>query len=568
MKLTKYIIYTVATLATMSFTSCDDILDVDPIDSYSDAAVWGDLALTEAYLNSSYTRILPEIQKNSKFSSLTDELYQMHTYGTENVVTGTLSPDNPGLAWPFDMWNPWNYNYKNIKELNVFFDNIENVPTPNDGDEEWKNSLIGQAYFMRAYFYYQLYSLYGRVPIIDYTIPLDETEFNETRAPLEEVEAFIVSDCDKAIELLPVEQTGNAFGRATKGAAMGVKARTLLLAASPLFDSSYPNRAKWEAASAANKALIDLGVYSLKPISNADDYTALFQDRHNPETIYQKLFDTKSTAGNNVLYPANTPAGTGKNFGGWGVIQPTHGLTEKFQKNDGTKYVRGAEDEYPWADRDLRLYATIILDGSLWGFGADQREVEYFVPADGADGNQIVPGLDGTEGPGWWNATQTGYLVKKWLDPNHDYSDNSMRPTTPGIIMRLAEFYLNYAECQIELGNNAEALKYINLIRARALMPPATGADIRADFEYERQIELVFEGQRWFDLRRWKKIAENYSEPVLGLEIVKYNDGSKRYVIKSNPVQVRTFRGDHQYWAPIPRAELRRAPNLDPAPYE
>jgi hypothetical protein len=465
------------------------------------------------------------------------------------------------------MGDPWRYNYRSIKELNVFFENIEAVPTPNNGDEEWKNVLTGQAHFLRAYFYCQLYSLFGRVPIIDYTFPLGTTEFNETRAPLEEVEAFIVSECDKAIALLPVEQTGNDFGRATKGAAMALKARTLLLAASPLFDSSYPNRAKWEAASAANKAVIDLGAYSLKPISNAADYTNLFQDRNNPETIFQKLFDNQRTVGAPPVVPANTPSGPGKNFGGWGVLQPTHNLVEKFQKNDGSKYVRGTENEYPWADRDLRLYATIILDGSLWGYGADEREVEYFVAAAGADGNKVVDGQDSREGPGWWNATQTGYLVKKWLNPNHDYT-GSIRPTTPGIVMRLAEFYLNYAECQIELGNNAEALKYINLIRARALMPPATGANIRADFEYERQIELLFEGQRWFDLRRWKRMAQNYSEPVLGLDIVKYNDGSKRYVVKPDVMQTRTFRGDHQYWAPIPRAELRRAPNLDPAPYE
>lgn len=567
MKLTKYIIYAVATLATMSFASCDDILDVDPIDSYSDAAVWGDLSLAEAYLNSSYSRVQPEIQKNSKFSSLTDELYQMHMYGTDNVLTGALSPDNSSLAWPADMWNPWNYYYRAIKEVNIFFDNIESVPTPNDGDQEWRSALMGEAYFLRAFFYHNLYGLFGRVPIIDYTFPLETTEFNETRASLAEVEAFIVAECDKAINLLPATQTGSNHGRATKGAAMAVKARTLLWAASPLFDSGYPNRSKWEAASAAHKALIDLGVYSLKPISSADDYTDLFQDRYNPETIFQKQFDSKRVVGSHFLSPANPPSGSGKNFGGWGVIQPTNNIVEKFQINDGTTYVRGAETEYPWANRDLRLYATVILDGSLWGYGTDEREVEYYVPASGTDGDKVVAGQDSREGPGWWNATKTGYLVKKWLNPKHDYSDNSVQAATPGIMMRMAEFYLSYAECQIELGNNAEALKYINLVRERALMPPATGADIRADYEYERQIELVFEGQRWFDLRRWKKIAENYSEPITGIDIVKYNDGSKRYTIIPH-IQTRTIRGDHQYWVPIPRAELRRAPSLDPAPYE
>ena len=78
------------------------------------------------------------------------------------------------------------------------------------------------------------------------------------------------------------------------------------------------------------------------------------------------------------------------------------------------------------------------------------------------------------------------------------FYDDTVVDTTPWFFIRLAEVYLNYAECQIELGNNAEALKYINLIRNRALLPDATGKDIRTEYEYERTVELMFEGQRFF----------------------------------------------------------------------
>lgn len=564
MNFKRYIIYGFALLASFHMVSCDDILDVDPVDSFSDAAVWGDLALAEAYLNSSYTRVTVEVQKGSKFSSLTEELYQMHTYGTENVRQGYLSPDNSGFGWDNDMWAPWTFYYRAIKEVNVFLESINDVPTPNDGDEAWRDELIGQAYFLRAFFYNQLYNLYGRLPIIDHTYPLDTEEFTETRASIEDVTDFIVSNCDKAAALLPVQYAAaNDFGRATKGAALALKARTLLFAASPLFDDNYPTRAKWEAASAANKAVIDLGAYSLQSISTAEEYSALFNNKNNPETIFQKLFDTKGVVGDNATFLHQAPCGSGNGFSGWGTIQPTQNIVDKFQVNDGSTYVRGSEDEYPWANRDLRLYATIFLDGDTWGYGSDNREVEFFVAGEAG----VAQGRDSREGTTWWNATQTGYLVKKFLDPNHDNLGTN-RHTSPGIVMRLAEFYLNYAECQIELGNNAEALKYINMVRERSLMPPATGANIRADYEYERLVELVFEGQRWFDIRRWKTAEELYKTPLLGMDIKKYADGSKKYVIKDTPIETRNFYAPRNYWMPIPRSELRKAPQLDPAPYE
>jgi starch-binding outer membrane protein, SusD/RagB family len=230
---------------------------------------------------------------------------------------------------------------------------------------------------------------------------------------------------------------------------------------------------------------------------------------------------------------------------------------------DGTEYTPGSEDEYPWADRDLRLYGTIFLDGSMWGYGDDNRKVEFFVAGESG----VEQGKDSREGPSWWNATQTGYGLKKFLDPKFDKHGTTSN-TTPWIYMRLSEVYLNYAECLIELGNASEALSYINLVRKRALMPPVTGKNVRAEYEYERQIELLFEGQRWFDIRRWKQAEAIYKEPILGINIKKFSDGKKTYTVKKDPVETRKFYAPKNYWIPVPRRELRKAPNLDPAPYE
>ncbi len=564
MNIKKYIIYGMACLASFQMSSCDDILDVDPVDSYTDSAVWGDLALAEAYLNSSYARMVSEPQKGSRWASLSEEVYQMHTYGTENVRQGYLSCDNSSFGWEVDMWNPWNNFYRAIKEVNIFFGQIEEVPAPNTGDDVWKDQLIGQAHFLRAYFYHQLYSLFGRVPIVEKVHPLDTEIFDEKRASIEEVTAFIVSECDKAAELLPVSYSdASDFGRATKGAALMLKGRTLLFAASPLYDDNYPTRSKWEAAAAANKAVIDLQAYSLSAVANPDEYAALFCDTQNPETIMQKLFDSKWVVGTNAVFLHQAPCGSGNGFESWGTLQPTHNIVAKFQNGDGTPYVQGAANVNPWGGRDLRLKASILLDGEMWGYGDDRRAIEFFIPGE----NGVTAGRDSKEGNDWWNGTKTGYQMRKFLDPNFDAYGTTSN-TSPWIFMRLAEVYLNYAECQIELGNNAEALKYINLVRTRARMPEATGANIRAEYEYERQIELVFEGQRWFDTRRWKQTEEIYKSPIMGIDIKKFKDGSKTYNVIETPIETRNFYAPKNYWMPVPRSELRKAPQIDAAPYE
>ena len=111
-------------------------------------------------------------------------------------------------------------------------------------------------------------------------------------------------------------------------------------------------------------------------------------------------------------------------------------------------------------------------------------------------------------------------------------------------------------------------MKYINLVRERALLPPATGKDIRAEYEYERQIELCFEGQRWFDLRRWKKLEEVYKQPRYGMTIYKYKDGQMLYVRGTDPIRTFTFYPEKNYWMPVPRYENQRAPLIDLLPYE
>lgn len=582
MKLKKLFIYTAIAASITGLASCQDILDQEPLDSFTDETVWGDLSIAELYLNDQYTKLMPETAKGVRFASYTDEVYQKHKYGSENYTQGYLSPDQSNIGWDDTTWDPWYDYYDYIAKINLFLEKIDNVP----GDEKYRNTLKGQALFLRAWNYHMLYGLYGRIVLVDHTFDLDHAFGEERRADLDEVADFIVKDLDEAAGYLKDADYSEAdLGRATQGAALALKSRVLLWKASPLFGT--PSREKWQAAADAAKAVIDLGTYYLKPVSNSEEYAALFCDPNNPEVIFEKLFDPKFGAGNNIAYLHQAPMGPYNGYQGWGTLDPTHEVVAKFQLKDGT-HVEFPEytEEYPWANREIRFNANYLLDGDMWGYGNDHRELELFL-GDSEAGTSAGRNSKENYESEWWNVTETGYYMRKFLDPNFDMTGTTMHKT-PWFFLRLSEVYLNYAEAQIELGNNGEALIYINKIRNRALLPDATGADIWAEYEYERQMELLFEGQRFFDIRRWKKLEEIYAQPlhVMTIRHIGYDENGNRkksyecvtegwvwsdaageWVI-DNLLAPRRYAGEKHYWLPIPRWELNKCPFLDAAPYE
>lgn len=582
MKLKNLFIYPAIAASALCLTSCNDILDQEPLDSFTDEAVWNDLSLAEIYLNAQYANLMPETSKGVRFASYTDEVYQKHKYGSENYTQGYLTPDQSNIGWDDTTWDPWHDYYDYIAKLNLFLERIDDVP----GDDSYRNTLKGQGLFLRAWNYHMLYGLFGRIVIVDHTYNLDDTFGDERRADLDEVANFIVKDLDEAARLLhDADYSASDLGRATEGAALALKSRVLLWKASPLFGT--PSREKWQAAADAAKAVIDLNKYNLKPVSNSDEYAALFIDPTNPEVIFEKLFDPKYGAGDNSAYLHQAPMGPYNGYQGWGTLDPTHEVAAKFQLKDGT-HVEFPEstDEYPWADRELRFNACYLLDGDMWGYGSDYSELELFL---GSEENGTAPGRNSSENwdSEWWNVTETGYYMRKFLDPKFDMSGTVMH-SSPWFFLRLAEIYLNYAECQIELGNNGEALAYINKVRNRALLPDATGADIRAEYEYERQMELLFEGQRFFDIRRWKKLEEVYAQPlhVMNITHIGYDANGNRikhYECATHgwvwsdaagewqwdyKLMPRRYAGEKHYWLPVPRWELNKCPYLDGAPYE
>lgn len=575
----------------LMMASCSDFLDVDPRNKISDAAVWGNVDLANAALNDCYTYVEGENENGVPFASYTDDVYHRTGYATEVYTMGNVSCDNYNVGYSEARGNTWYFYYKAIKQVNELLENIGKVPVSGSTEETKKQQIEGQAYFLRAFFYHQLYSLYGRVPLIYKTFDID-SEWEQTRAPMDEVADSICKDCDRAAAILPLKYaSSDDFGRATKGAALAVKARTLLYKASPLFGT--PSKERWQAASDANKAVIDLNQYSLTPVKNADEYAALFYNPENPEIIFEKLYNTKDPEGGALNYLFQAPMGAFTGGHGWGVWLPTYQAADIYENADGSKFEMKDVKEYtikkaevtddqkvvysdakiqattvsPYQNREMRFYANFIYDGSKWGYGDANREIGVFEPGEEGvkGGNSSALNTDDE----YWNATKTGYYMKKFLNPNYNNEQEDEVDTTPWIFFRLAEIYLNYAECQMELGNKDEALKYINLVRQRVGLPADTGKDLRAEYEYERRVELMFEGQRFFDLRRWKKMPEAYSGANLptAMKIYKMKNGTLLYSHDETVLQQRNFK-DAMYWMPVPRYELNKCPNLDGAPYE
>lgn len=586
---------TLCALVGVGMVACSDFLDVEPHNQLTDAAVWGNLDYAEAFLNNCYSWVEGENQNGVPFCSYTDEIYHRAGYATEVYTLGNVSCDNYNVGYSEARGNTWYFYYTAIKNVNQLLERVDEVPVASEDDTTRKEEIKGQGYFLRAFYYHQLYSLYGRVPLIYHTRDID-SEWTETRADMDEVADSIVADCDRAAAILPLSYSSTDFGRATKGAALAVKARTLLYKASPLFGT--PSRERWQEAADAQKAVIDLadqGVYTLPQVSNYEEYAALFCDPENPEIIFEKLYNTVSGGAYSQSYPMSAPPGAYNGYNGWGIWLPTYNIVNMYQTKDGSDFEMKnltnyriqvpsvdpatgnivykdesvvATKDSPWENREMRFYANILYDGALWGYGEDNHPIQiYESGAEGVISGEQSPTYTSGE---YWNATQTGYYLRKFMNPNYNQWDETVMDNTPWIFFRLAEFYLNYAECQIELGNDNEALSYINKTRTRALLPALTDvSNIREKYEQERAVELMFEGQRFFDLRRWKRMEEAYSPEncPTAMKIYKLGDGSLLYSHETTILQQRNFK-EEMYWMPIPRYELNKCPQLDGLPYE
>jgi hypothetical protein len=567
--------------------SCDDdFLERKPLDAISDADVWSDPSLVEAYVNDLYSRIWDPFTDSWKVmhTAVSDEGMYLRDKGTDVVVKGTLTPENMGTLTQFGQWG--NY-YKGIRNCNTFVERIDEVAFT---DENWKNRLAGEVYFLRALYYFNLVAHWGGVPLMKQNFTLDDGDaMFITRSSFEECVNAIVEDCDLAIGLLSSVSEGDV-GRATKYSAMALKSRMLLYAASDLYNkpgntnplvgyTSGDQVERWRAAKAAAKAIIDdPATHKLyEPTdSAAENYSRVFLDNHNPEILFAKLHNAQLKGTSVDLW--NGPNG----YHNWGGNIPIENFVSGYQRKDGAPFSweNPVHATDPYKDRDPRFYASILYNGASWRKRpADAAALEptgiiqtcrYEVWNEAKNQIEVVGGVDTRFSPiENWNASSTGYYTRKFLDK--DVDGQFFRGDQPWIMYRYAEVLLNYAEACIELGEEEEARPYLNMVRTRAGMPASvseTGEELVDLYRYERKYELAFEGHRYFDIRRWLVAEEFMNTPAMGIDIhAKLNPDKTTYTFEYNIVKVgdRGFNAKG-YFSPIPISEIQKNSKLEQNP--
>ena len=586
----KIYLFQIILFGVIFLTSCNkDFLETKPLTEFSDVDVWKDPALVETFINQIYWRLDEPTTGGRLKSNIVDEAHYRGNGASLNFNKGLLTVDQiPGWSTP-SRYRTWNDLYKSIRYCNIFLENIDKVPYDNsivDG-KSVKERVTGEVYFLRAYLYHLLTSVYGGVPIITKAYELTD-EFAIARGTYEECVNFMVADCDQAAALLPTVHSGSNKGRATKGAAMALKARVLLYAASDLYNTTvfpgYSNpeligyttgsrTERWQAAKDAAKAVIDLGIYRLykaTPLpsdSVAKNINEMFIMKDTEEDIFVKYFTTN--AGQTIAL-VSQPNG----WHAWGTNAPLGDMVDDYEMADGSKFswTNPAHAALPYNNREPRFYGTIFYEGSVWK--KRPADVEKIDPLGvirvgtwekwdaSTSTKKLVYGADTRKGGiEEWNGGYPGYYLRKFQDPAVDAQYFSTTVTWRWI--RYAEVLLNYAEACIGLGQDEEARTYINMIRRRAGMPDITesGTALRDRYRHERRIELAFEEQRFFDVRRWVIGPQAYHAVHYVDVLYKMNttDHTTATVPTITPKVLETWAWqDKAYFFPILRDEMSK----------
>ncbi|GGA83934.1 RagB/SusD family nutrient uptake outer membrane protein [Puia dinghuensis] len=607
--------------AVVLFTACSKgFLNTQPLNQISSTATWADGGLSEAFVTDIYNGLQNGGFPEQQLSSLSDEAVFVHPgRGINTINEGTLSPSN--LGW-VDGTYEWGSMYSRIRAANVA---LENLKTATFSDTVLNHRLQGEAHFLRAYFYHQLLRYYGGVPLVAHSYGLNQ-DYSIARSPFADCVNFITADCDTAASLL----TGKtlARGRATALAAKALKSRILLYAASDLHDiptakgnsstiSSFSNpellgytsgdrTARWQAAKDAAWAVLQAGSgYQLgltAPAAPADAqnyYTSIAMGGGSNapgmdkaaavELIFERDFTPQLYTGGPGTDGTSVGLDNGPNgYHNWAGNAPIQELVDDYEMMDGSKFSwsKPAEAAAPYTNRDPRLYATILYDGAGWKprskitSNPDPANQIQSGQYEMVHGGVLQPGLDTRQSPVEnWNGSWTAYYMHKFIDPDPNVVDNNTRQYIPWPFLRYTEAVLNYVEACIELGDNSDALLWLNKIRYRAGMPAitVTGNALLQEYRNERRVELAYEEHRYHDARRWMIAPTTLGRSCVFINVVgtlkpgalapsPYRHDTTDYNYTYTPVVDNSLENrtwiDKMYFRPISRDEVNKNAKL------
>ena len=541
-------------LAGLLFSACKkNYLNVSPTDRLTNTDILSDTSLFEAYVLNTYIGETigvnegagspPGFGRGFEYAmscSVTDESMYNTDNGSWLIEQGQMAANNTGFLGTL-----WARSYAGIRAVNYALSVINKVNVSG----QHKNQLIGELEFIRAFRYQDLIRNYGGVVLIGDTVTQLTDNLQDpglfARATIQQSIAYAVAQLDDAAQRLPLNNDASwALGRATEGAALALKSRLLLYAASPLY-----NAGTWQDAATAAQAVMNLGKYTL----SQNGYQQLFLSPDDNEIIFERLF-IPNIAPHVCMEIANGPNG----YDGWAGNTPFQNVVDAYPMNNGKSIAdptSGYDPQNPYVNRDPRFYATILYNGAPYRGST----VQVYVPG----------GKDGIQGPSNWNTSQTGYYLRKYMNDNYPIDNPwSVAGGQPWIYFRYAEILLNYAEAQNEAaGPDATVYQAINSIRSRtsvnmpALPAGLSQSQMRTAIQNERQIELAFEEHRFYDVRRWKIADSTENVPAYGVTVTVNPANPSGYTYTSKiALAGRSFLPQH-YWLPIPLSEIQASNN-------
>lgn len=645
-------------MSIISTHSCD-YLDIDPYinDLPTLDSVFQRRETTREYLANVYS-YLPDYSNPANnqgvpwvpvsdecLCTIQDIYHNYYNYFSNNNMS---SYDEYFVRWP-------EY-YKGIRNAGIF---LKRVYECKELTSIELKEMIGEAHFLRAYFYFELMKEYGPVPLAPeegWALDTPMADLLVSRNTWDECVDFVVKDLKAAVENLPETQPDVDFGRPTQGAAYAVMSRLLLYSASPLFNgntayndfvnvktkepfiSQTKDPSKWAKAAWAAKKVIESGRYELYTVPADEDTPAIpstisneFRGNYpngiggiDPYKSYSQLFNGTVQAPDNkeIIF------GRGSNdLGTWVqnmmpyqmgdrgscIYNVTQKLVDAYYMVDG-RTIDDASAEYPYdnsyystreqsfsgykipsntngwyLNREARFYATVGFNNCYYyGISTTNSQKKDFICRfyvdDYNNGKDQVMSNSSTKD----QYCMTGYLCRKYLHDEDSNQENGLIRHKVWMDYRLAEIYLNYAEALNELQENTyevegetfsrnpdEIRKYFNMVRFRAGLPGMTASEandyktVQDLIRRERQIELAWEGHRYFDVRRWKIADVEENEPIYGVDINQRSNNKELFhqktVVKEAEYTYKSFIKRQNFW-PIPHDEITRNPNLVQSP--
>lgn len=553
--------------STLMLTACgEDYLDKEVTTSQTEEIAFGSYSKAVSVAYSVYSDLpqgLSQIGGSAMLAAACDEAeFAVQTASVQRMNNGAWMasnlPENPYSTYYTAMRKAFNF----IEHAdNVNMDDVKDNPDQPGVYESRQKDLAmlkEEVSLLRAFYLFELIKRYGGVPLVKGKLNYGDNIVIE-RSSLQDCVDEIVNICDETAPKLPLVQADAEYGRLTRGAALALKADVLLFAASDLWNNaswaagyehpeliSLPqtkSRAeRWKEAADAAKAVINIEGNAGYAI---DTYTSLFGATayKSKEVIFCRRADKT-----NSFEKTNLPIGFDYTTGG---NCPSANLVDAFTVKVSAKVAK----EFDWNDpdmasnpfkgRDPRLAKFIITNGS----SLKGRTVECW--------------KGGLDGEGVRNCSPTGYYINKFIDSSLDLSKSQTSIHT-WIYYRLADIYLMYAEALNEYDpGNADIKVYYDKVRNRSGVKMApldatlSQADVRNLIRRERQVELCFEGKRFFDIRRWMDETA-LGAPLRGLKIEKNGDS---FVYTPYEVEKRVFE-KKMYFYPIPQSEMNKLPSM------